>query len=41
VDDDYQSWTPCEMYGHRFQYDDGAEVFDSCVDCGESGDTDD
>jgi hypothetical protein len=29
-----ENWTPCEEYGHRFQYEDDDEVFDDCVDCG-------
>lgn len=32
----FHEWTPCEMHGHRFSFeDDPDEVYDTCVDCGE------
>lgn len=41
-EDDFQSWTPCEMYGHDYSLcdlDDGTTVY-SCSECGEPGDSD-
>lgn len=28
--DDYHEWTPCEYYGHAFNYETG-----ECIDCGQ------
>ena len=27
--------TPCELYGHRYAYDNSMDEYDSCLDCGE------
>lgn len=27
--------TSCQMFGHRYSFDDDSEVFDQCLDCGE------
>ena len=33
MNENYEEWTSCEFYGHRFEID--GEIFDSCIDCGE------
>ncbi len=32
----YQEWTPCQMYGHKFVQDENNPHRYVCEDCGES-----
>lgn len=35
TENDYSTWTPCEMYGHNYVADEDSNVV-YCTDCGDS-----
>ena len=32
----WQDWTPCEMYGHDYETDEGNPNKHVCIECGDS-----